>query len=104
MIKNGAGRGKKALIQQPGARTKLPYQKQYRGGYGINQQAFGVIIYNIHGQLVRTLINQRLFTGIHQISWNGRDDHLQLLSGGVYLYRLQTSAGFMETMKFIYLK
>lgn len=47
-------------------------------------------VYNIRGQLVRTLVNGHLASGIHNIVWNGRDDHNTPLSGGIYLYRLDT--------------
>ncbi len=54
-------------------------------------------IYNLKGQLVRTLINAPLSGGEHQQSWNGMDDEGNPVSSGVYLYRLQN--GNSITMK-----
>lgn len=54
-------------------------------------------VYNLKGQLVRTLIDAQLAAGDHQQSWDGRDDAGNSVSSGVYLYRLQN--GNSITMK-----
>lgn len=59
--------------------------------------ATSLSIYNIKGQLVRTLIDAQLSGGEHQQSWDGLDDVGQPVSSGVYLYRLQN--GKSVTMK-----
>lgn len=48
-------------------------------------------IYNLKGQLVKTLINEILPGQKHSIIWNGTDDNHQPVASGIYLYRL--SAG-----------
>ncbi len=45
-------------------------------------------IYNIAGQKVRTLTRQQLSAGNYAITWDSRDDHGNLLSTGVYIYKL----------------
>ena len=47
-------------------------------------------IYNIKGQKVRTLINEKQEKGIKQIVWNGTDNNNKTVSSGIYFYRLQT--------------
>nr|MBC8384071.1 T9SS type A sorting domain-containing protein [Candidatus Cloacimonadota bacterium] len=47
-------------------------------------------IYNIKGQLVKTLLNNQIDPGNHISSWNGTDDYNKLISSGLYFYRLQT--------------
>ncbi len=47
-------------------------------------------IFNLKGQKVRTLVNGKIFSGEHQLSWNGRDDFGRELVSGVYFYRLRT--------------
>ncbi len=49
-----------------------------------------LLVYNILGQKVRTLINEHLPAGEHQIVWNGKDDNNRKVSSGVYLYKLKT--------------
>lgn len=46
-------------------------------------------VYNIKGQLVKTLINRRIISGSHNVNWNGRDNTGKLVSSGVYFYKLK---------------
>ena len=47
-------------------------------------------IYNLRGQLVRTLVDGVLPAGEHVASWNGTDRNGQMTASGLYLCRLQT--------------
>jgi flagellar hook capping protein FlgD len=46
-------------------------------------------IYNIKGQLVRTLVNETKSAGEHNTIWNGRDFNQKTVSSGIYLYKLK---------------
>jgi hypothetical protein len=46
-------------------------------------------VYNVMGQLVRTLVDEEKVAGSYLVSWDGRDDSGRQLSSGVYLYRLR---------------
>lgn len=48
-------------------------------------------IYNLAGQMVRTLIEGALTEGDHSILWNGRDDRGVSMSSGAYFVRLETA-------------
>ncbi|HPN35840.1 MAG TPA: DUF3748 domain-containing protein [bacterium] len=53
--------------------------------------AVTVQVFNVNGELVKTLLNnRRQAAGSHQISWNGTTDQGALASSGIYFYRLQT--------------
>ena len=45
-------------------------------------------IYNMNGQLVKTLLNKFQKAGIYHLVWNRQDGREKLLSTGVYLYQL----------------
>lgn len=47
-----------------------------------------VAIYNIQGRRVRLLEEGDLGAGLHQVTWDGRDDSGRALSSGVYFYRV----------------
>ncbi|HOH78977.1 MAG TPA: FlgD immunoglobulin-like domain containing protein, partial [Candidatus Cloacimonadota bacterium] len=47
-------------------------------------------IYNLKGQLVRTLLDGQLSQGSHTLVWDGRDSSGTSVASGVYLYRLET--------------
>ena len=51
-----------------------------------------LIVYNTLGQEVRKLVLGALTAGAHQAEWDGRDETGEVLSSGVYLYRLQAGA------------
>ncbi|MDZ7360651.1 MAG: T9SS type A sorting domain-containing protein [candidate division KSB1 bacterium] len=46
-------------------------------------------IFNLAGQLVRTLVDGDLPKGMHQRRWNGQSDAGQRVASGLYFYRLQ---------------
>ena len=46
-------------------------------------------IYNLTGQVIRSLVHQWLEVGYHTFAWDGRDQHGYPVASGVYLYRLQ---------------
>ncbi|RLC46013.1 MAG: hypothetical protein DRH57_06895 [Candidatus Cloacimonadota bacterium] len=47
-------------------------------------------IYNIKGQLVRILIEEKLDAGKHSIIWNGQNDNGKEISSGIYFYQLKS--------------
>ena len=56
MVKDGAGRREKALVQQTAARANFPYQEQHRWGYGVNQQSFAIAVYKVHDRFTQSLL------------------------------------------------
>ena len=49
-----------------------------------------LIIYNITGQKIRTLVNSMQNAGNHIIQWDGRDDSGYDVSSGYYFYKLES--------------
>ncbi|MGB2990696.1 MAG: FlgD immunoglobulin-like domain containing protein, partial [Candidatus Zixiibacteriota bacterium] len=47
-------------------------------------------IYNLRGQLVKTLIEGELSPGRYELTWDGTDETGEKVASGVYLYRLKT--------------
>jgi len=45
-------------------------------------------IYNLKGQLVKTLVKGNLEKGTHNILWDGTDSKGETVSSGIYLYSL----------------
>jgi flagellar hook assembly protein FlgD len=60
-------------------------------------------IYNIHGQSVRRLVNDKRQAGFHEIAWDSQDDAGRNMPSGVYLYRIH-AGGFMEVKKLMLLR
>ena len=61
--------------------TKISYQIPEGGDVSLK-------IFNLNGQLVKTLINQQRKEGYYEIIWNGMDDNNHPVTSGVYLIML----------------
>ncbi len=62
-----------------------------------------LVVYNILGRKVATLVNGSLGAGHHTIVWDGTTDGSAELATGVYLYKL-TAGDFVETRKMVLVK
>jgi hypothetical protein len=55
-------------------------------------------VYDVRGQLVRSLVNASLPAGERSVEWNGTDDQGIAVPSGIYFTRLETAAG-VRTVK-----
>lgn len=70
--------------------TNIRYRLPTRASLSLN-------VYNIAGQLVKTLVDQPEDAGDYTVGWDGTDDAQQEVSAGIYLCRL--SAGTVSIVK-----
>jgi len=69
-----------------------------------NESKVELTVYNIKGQKVKTLVNDNLTKGIHEILWNGRNDNNRSVASGVYFYRLNVDKKTEKVKKMLLLK
>jgi len=62
-----------------------------------------LVVFNLLGQKVATVVNQEQEAGSYSIIWNARNDEGLELSSGVYFYLLRAGS-FAETKKLILLR
>ncbi len=62
-----------------------------------------VQIFNVKGQLVRTLVDSPMGAGPRSATWDGRNNTGQQVATGVYFYRL-AARGISETRKMVLLR
>ncbi|MCH8928313.1 MAG: T9SS type A sorting domain-containing protein [Candidatus Marinimicrobia bacterium] len=62
-----------------------------------------IVIFNLLGQKVATLVDDELVAGFHSTQFNGLTDRGRPLSSGIYFYRM-TTGGFSKTQKMMFLK
>lgn len=60
-------------------------------------------IYNISGQVVKTLVNEDNQPGYYNVRWNGKDEAGKQAASGIYFYRIQAN-GFEGTRKLLIIK
>ncbi len=60
-------------------------------------------IYNVAGQLVRTLVNETMVAGTHTVTWDGANSNGEKVASGIYFYKLN-AGDFNKTMKMVMTK
>ena len=48
-------------------------------------------VYNVKGQKVKTLVNQKMVAGNNNVIWNGDDNNGSKVSSGIYFYKVKTN-------------
>lgn len=63
-----------------------------------------ITVYNIKGQTVKTLTNEKFGRGNHQVLWHGKDSSNNSVASGVYFYKLQVDGKEKGIKKMLLLK
>ncbi len=63
-----------------------------------------VSVHDMNGRLVRTLADHGMGRGDHRLSWDGRDDTGRRLAAGIYLLRVETAEGQIQTGRSVLLR
>ncbi len=93
-----------SYVNNLGSNYPNPFNPETRIDFSLKDAGRATLkIYNVKGQLVKTLVDDRLDQGNHSITWHGTDNSNHRVSSGVYLYRLETD-GYSSTQKMLLLK
>jgi subtilase family serine protease len=76
--------------------TKIRYQIAKSGPVTLR-------IYNVKGQLVKTLVSKPLLPGYYEAYWKGDNDRGNKVASGVYFYRLR-APGYIKSRKMVLIK
>ena len=94
----------------PVARTELlgntpnPFNPETIIYYDIKEcSAVKINIYDIKGQLIKTLVDEVKTPGHYKIVWDGKDNHYKPVSSGVFFYQMQCK-NYSCTKKMLLLK
>jgi hypothetical protein len=81
-----------------------PFNPETMIEYRIPKASFvKLMIYNIVGQNIATLVDMKQSMGVYSVKWDGKDDAGRRVSSGVYFYRLEAD-GFVKVKKLAYLR
>ena len=78
------------------AGTSIPYRLTEAGPVRLE-------VYNLLGQVVRTLVDQVQASGWHRVHWDARDESGRALAAGVYLAALRYPGG-RQTRRLVHLE
>jgi len=59
------------------------------------QDKVNLEIYDISGNIIRTLLNEEKMPGNHSVVWNGKNDNGESVPAQVYIYKLRTNSGYI---------
>lgn len=62
-----------------------------------------LVIYNMLGQEVKTLVEDNLDAGYYSVTWDGTDNFGKMIASGEYIYSI-TADDFNKNMKMVFLK
>jgi hypothetical protein len=68
-----------------------------------DQSRVQIVIFNLLGQTVRTLVDDQKSAGVYTAMWDGKNDNGIPVGSGIYLYRM-TSGKFAQSKKLLLLK
>ena len=81
-----------------------PFNPQTTINYSLPKRTEVVLkVYNQLGQEVTTLINSIQTSGAKSVTWDGRNKHGQIVSSGIYVYRLEAGDN-VQSRKMLFLK
>jgi flagellar hook assembly protein FlgD len=72
--------------------TSIRYEVPAGGGW------VSIIVYDVEGRRVRTLVDGLQPGGTQSVSWDGRDSAGRRVASGIYFYRM-TAENFQHTRK-----
>ncbi len=82
-----------------------PFNPETNIAYSIPEDAdVEINIYNIKGQKVKTLLNERVLKGSHNVIWSGVDDNNTPVGSGVYFYKLKADNRTISVNKCVLIK
>ncbi len=67
------------------------------------REIVSIIVFDITGKKIKSLVNQELSAGDHEIQWNGKDENNRQLPSGIYFIRMHSS-NYQRTIKVTLLK
>ncbi len=81
-----------------------PASDRTRLSYAVAEEGRVLLwVFNIRGQLVRTLVNDRMPVGYYDVEWDGTDQRGARLASGSYFYRLEVGP-FTQTRRMIWMR
>lgn len=69
----------------------------------VEQGRMKVVVYNVLGGKVRTLIDQVMEPGYHSVHWDGRNQNGEMVQSGIYFYKM-TTPGFTQIRKMLLIR
>ncbi len=81
-----------------------PFNPSTSINYKVNEPGLiEIIIYDVSGRKVTTLVSKQIKAGKYQVVWNGKNSNSNDVSAGIYFYQLSLN-GITEAKKMLLIK
>jgi hypothetical protein len=76
---------------------------------GVENGRVSLEIFDVTGRLVKSLVNERMTAGVHEVQWDGSTDNGSSASSGMYFYKMtgekdDNGAPFVSSKKLVIMK
>jgi hypothetical protein len=103
-VLTGVGSGLPALTNQLYQNYPNPFNPTTTIRYSVADPGdVEIVVFNVRGQRVRTLVNKTSPPGHYRAVWDGRNDAGYPVASGVYFYRFR-APGYRDVKKMVVLK
>jgi FlgD Ig-like domain/HYDIN/CFA65/VesB-like, Ig-like domain len=105
VISVGSGMDLTLAVPELGNNYPNPFNPQTTISFSTTENTDNteITIFNSKGQKIKTLLNEVLPAGNHNIVWNGKDEKGRTVSSGIYLYKMRSGI-YSYTKKMILMK
>lgn len=87
----GTGNGTIPAVTMLRGNYPNPFNPETTIGFGLKESGIVQLdVFNLKGQKVKTLVQDYLDPGFHEVVWDGTDSRGNAVGSGVYFYRMQT--------------
>ena len=81
-----------------------PFNPSTTFRYGLSEPGqVSLKVYNMLGQLVRTIVDEQQVEGYHEAVWDGRNEIGATVASGIYIYRM-AAGNIVETRRMLLVK
>jgi hypothetical protein len=96
--------GKNPITFALGQNYPNPFNPNTVIGFTVPESgSVSLMVYDVLGRHVRTLVSQPYQAGLHSVGWDGRDDSGNMVSAGVYVYTIK-SGKYTAAKKMLFMK
>jgi hypothetical protein len=96
--------GKNPITFALGQNYPNPFNPNTVIGFTVPESgSVSLMVYDVLGRHVRTLVSQPYQAGLHSVVWDGRDDSGNMVSAGVYVYTIK-SGKYTAAKKMLFMK
>jgi flagellar hook assembly protein FlgD len=81
-----------------------PFNPSTTISYKLGKSEFvNLSVFDLNGNLVKNILNHKADAGRGYVEWDGKNEQGQNVSGGIYLYVIETPS-FLKSKKMLFLK